>query len=171
MFRSFDHLQGNTEKWTLLKVIKIWMVILSDNYRFSLTALTPMLCGRAAEWLRSLRYMSRQEVTNDTGRIQQCPCISILKCYKVPDTSTYLSMHGLSQSCYTPWRVLQFVLFRYYYYYYYYTIRMSLVTRLFFLVLLLNQQWTPSLRLQASHCFTLQYFPYYVWCSKYSCLL
>jgi hypothetical protein len=59
----------------------------------------------------------------------------------------------------------------YYYYYYYYTIWMSFVTGLFFLVLLLNQQWTPSLRLQASHCFTLQHFPYYVWCSKYNCLL
>jgi hypothetical protein len=35
----------------------------------------------------------------------------------------------------------------------------------------LNQQWTPPLRLHASHCFTLQYFPHYVWCSKYSCLL
>jgi hypothetical protein len=40
---------------------------------------------------------------------------------------------------------------------------MSSVTGLFFLVLLLNQQWIPPLRLQASHCFTLQYFPYYVW--------
>ena len=29
---------------------------------------------------------------------------------------------------------------------------MSLVTGLFFLVLLLNQRWSPSLRLQASHC-------------------
>ena len=44
---------------------------------------------------------------------------------------------------------------------------MSLVTGLFFLVILLNQQWPPTA--QASS-FTLQYFPYYVWCSKYSCL-
>jgi len=57
------------------------MVILSDNYSFSLTAATPMPCGRAAEWLRSLRYVSRQEMTNDTGQIQQCLCIRILKCY------------------------------------------------------------------------------------------
>jgi hypothetical protein len=108
---------------------------------------------------------------------------------------------------------------------------MSLVTGLFFLAILLNQQWSPPLRLHASHCstfcvmcdvpstavfcsesiecdyyygyyyyyyyyvschkpilpdnylepsviptaqassFTLQYFLYYVWCSKYSCLL
>ena len=110
---------------------------------------------------------------------------------------------------------------------------MSLVTSLFCLVLLLNQRWSPPLRLQVSHCstfhiicdvpsiavfcnesikclllllllllllydmdvschrpflpgtslepaviptaqassFTLQYFPYYVWCSKYNCLL
>ena len=40
----------------------------------------------------------------------------------------------------------------YYYYYYYYSIWMSLVTVLFFLVLLLNQGWSPPLRLQASHC-------------------
>jgi len=33
---------------------------------------------------------------------------------------------------------------------------MSLVTGLFFLVLLLNQQWSPSLRLQASHCSTFR---------------
>jgi len=71
MFRSFDHLQGNNEKWTLLKVIAICRVNLSDNYRFSLTASTPVPCGRAAEWLRSLRYVTRQEVTNDTGQIQQ----------------------------------------------------------------------------------------------------
>jgi hypothetical protein len=32
--------------------------------------------------------------------------------------------------------------------------------RPFFLVLLLKQRWSPSLRLQASHC--SQYFPYYV---------
>jgi hypothetical protein len=31
---------------------------------------------------------------------------------------------------------------------------MSLVTGLFFPVILLNQQWSPSLRLQASHCVT-----------------
>jgi len=120
----------------------------------------------------------------------------------------------------------------YYCYYYYYTIWMSLVTGLFFPVLLLNQRWYPPLTLQASHCstfhimcdvpstavfcsesikcflllllllllydidvschrpflpgtslepaviptaqassFTLQYFPYYLWCSKYRCLL
>jgi hypothetical protein len=33
---------------------------------------------------------------------------------------------------------------------------MSLVTGLFFLVLLLNQQWTAPLRLQASHCSTFR---------------
>ena len=33
-------------------------------------------------------------------------------------------------------------------------IRMSLVTSLFFLVLLLNQRWSQPLRLQASHCNT-----------------
>jgi hypothetical protein len=32
----------------------------------------------------------------------------------------------------------------------------SLVTGLFFLVLLLNQLWSPSLRLQASHCSTFR---------------
>ena len=42
----------------------------------------------------------------------------------------------------------------YYYYYYYYTIWMSLVTGLFFPVLLLNQRWSPPLSLQASHCST-----------------
>ena len=44
----------------------------------------------------------------------------------------------------------------YYYYYYYFTIRMSLFTGLFFLVLLLNQQWSPLLRLRASHCSTFR---------------
>ena len=44
----------------------------------------------------------------------------------------------------------------YYYYYYYYTIWMSLVTGLFFLVLLLNQRWSPPLRLQASQCSTFR---------------
>ena len=44
----------------------------------------------------------------------------------------------------------------YYYYYYYYTIWMSLVTGLFFPVLLLNQRWSPPLRLQASHCSTFR---------------
>ena len=87
---------------------------------------------------------------------------------------------------------------------------MSLVTGLFFLLLLLNQRWSPPLRLQVAHCstfrivcdiiiiiiidmnvschrpflpgtslepaviptaqassFTLQYFPYYVWCYYY----
>ena len=44
----------------------------------------------------------------------------------------------------------------YYYYYYYYTIWMSLVTGLFFLVLLLNQRWSPLLKLQASHCSTFR---------------
>ena len=33
---------------------------------------------------------------------------------------------------------------------------MSLVTGLFFLVLLLNQRWSPPLRLQASHCSTFR---------------
>ena len=33
---------------------------------------------------------------------------------------------------------------------------MSLVTGLFFLVLLLNQRWSPLLRLQASHCSTFR---------------
>ena len=33
---------------------------------------------------------------------------------------------------------------------------MSLVTGLFFLVILLNQQWSPPLRLQASHCSTFR---------------
>ena len=42
----------------------------------------------------------------------------------------------------------------YYYYYYYCTIWMSLVTGLFFPVLLLNQRWSPPLTLQASHCST-----------------
>jgi hypothetical protein len=46
MFRSFDHLQGNIEKWALLKVIKTYMVILADHYRFSLTVATPVPCGR-----------------------------------------------------------------------------------------------------------------------------
>jgi hypothetical protein len=40
-----------------------------------------------------------------------------------------------------------------YYYYYYYT-WMSLLTGLFVLVLLLNQRWSPPLKLQASHCST-----------------
>ena len=40
----------------------------------------------------------------------------------------------------------------YNYYYYYYSIWMSLVTGLFCLVILLNQQWSPPLRLQVSHC-------------------
>ena len=35
-------------------------------------------------------------------------------------------------------------------------IRMSLVTGLFFLALLLNQRWSPPLRLQASHCSTFR---------------
>jgi hypothetical protein len=33
---------------------------------------------------------------------------------------------------------------------------MSLVTCLFFLVLLLNKHWSPPLRLQASHCSTFR---------------
>ena len=33
---------------------------------------------------------------------------------------------------------------------------MSLVTSLFFLVILLNQRWSPPLRLQASHCSTFR---------------
>ena len=40
--------------------------------------------------------------------------------------------------------------------YYYYMIWMSLVTGLFFLVFLLNQRWSPQLRLQASHCSTFR---------------
>ena len=44
----------------------------------------------------------------------------------------------------------------YYYYYYYYTTCMSPVTGIFFLVLLLNQRWSPPLRLQASHCSTFR---------------
>ena len=44
----------------------------------------------------------------------------------------------------------------YYYYYYYYTIWISLVTGLFCLVLLLNQQWSPPLRLEVSHCSTFR---------------
>ena len=39
---------------------------------------------------------------------------------------------------------------------YYYSIWKSLVTGLFFLVLLLNQRWSPPLRLQASHCSTFR---------------
>ena len=41
-------------------------------------------------------------------------------------------------------------------YYYCYTIWLSLVTGLFCLVLLLNQRWSPTLRLQASHCSTFR---------------
>jgi len=44
----------------------------------------------------------------------------------------------------------------YYYYYYYSTIWISLVTGLFFLVLLLNHRWSPPLTLQASHCSTFR---------------
>ena len=43
-----------------------------------------------------------------------------------------------------------------YSYYYYYTICMSPVTGLFFLVLFLNQRWSPPLRLQVSHCSTFR---------------
>ena len=43
-------------------------------------------------------------------------------------------------------------------YYFHYTIWMSLVTDLIFLVLLLNQRWSPPLRLQASHCSTFRIF-------------
>ena len=50
----------------------------------------------------------------------------------------------------------------YYYYYYYYTLWVSLVTGL--------SEPTVIPTAHASR-FTLQYFPYYVWCSKYSCLL
>jgi len=42
------------------------------------------------------------------------------------------------------------------YYYYYYTIWMSVATGLFFLLLLLNQRWSPPFRLQASHCSTFR---------------
>ena len=41
-------------------------------------------------------------------------------------------------------------------YYYYYSTWMSLLTGLFFQVLLLNQRWSPTLRLQASHCSTFR---------------
>ena len=53
-------------------------------------------------------------------------------------------------------------------YYYYYTICMSLVTVPFLPGTSLEPAVIPTA--QASS-FTLQYFPYYVWCSKYSCLL
>ena len=43
-----------------------------------------------------------------------------------------------------------------YTYYCYYSIWLSLVTGIFFSVLLLNQQWSPPLRLQASHCSTFR---------------
>jgi len=46
--------------------------------------------------------------------------------------------------------------YTYYYYYCYYTIWMSLVTGLFFPVLLLNQRWSLLLTLQASHCSTFR---------------
>jgi len=48
------------------------------------------------------------------------------------------------------------VISNYYYYYYYYMICVSLFTDLFFLVLLLNQRWSPPLRPQASHCSTFR---------------
>ena len=44
----------------------------------------------------------------------------------------------------------------YYYYYYYYSIWMSLVTGLLCLVHLLNQRWSPPLRLQVSYCSTFR---------------
>ena len=50
------------------------------------------------------------------------------------------------------WSVLGWILL--YYYYYYYSICLSLVTGIFFLVLLLKQRWSPPLRFQASHCST-----------------
>jgi len=60
----------------------------------------------------------------------------------------------------------------YYYYYYYYSIWMSLVTGLFFLVLLLNQRWSSPLRLQASHCSTFRIMcdvpSIAVFCSEFS---
>ena len=43
-----------------------------------------------------------------------------------------------------------------YFIYYYNSIWMSLVTGLFCLVLLLNQRWSPPLRLQDSHCSTFR---------------
>ena len=52
--------------------------------------------------------------------------------------------------------ISDFSIYYYYYYYYYYTIWMSLVTGLFFLVLLLNQRWSPLLSLQATHCSTFR---------------
>ena len=45
-------------------------------------------------------------------------------------------------------RIQLWLLQFFFFYYYYYTIWMSLVRGLLFLVLLLNQQWTPPLRLQ-----------------------
>ena len=62
----------------------------------------------------------------------------------------------------TSWGTVSFSLrtaalsYYYYYYYYYYTIWMSLVTGLFCPVLLLNQRWSPPLRLQASLCSTFR---------------
>jgi len=41
-------------------------------------------------------------------------------------------------------------------YYYFFSLSLSFVTGLFFLVILLNQQWSPSLRLQVSHCSTFR---------------
>ena len=43
-----------------------------------------------------------------------------------------------------------------YCYHHHHTIWMSLVTGLSFLILLLNQRWSPPLRLQASHCSTFR---------------
>ena len=51
---------------------------------------------------------------------------------------------------------LLYFYYYYYYYYYYYTIWMSIVTDVFFPVLLLNQRWSPPLTLQASHCSTFR---------------
>ena len=55
--------------------------------------------------------------------------------------------------------IILIIIILYYYYHhhhYYYTIWISPVTGLFFLILLLNQRWSPPLRLQASHCSTFR---------------
>ena len=69
----------------------------------------------------------------------------------------YLVVTLMACIFYVEWFLISFGIlytdyYYYYYYHYHYTIWMSLVTGLFFLILLLNQRWTPPLRLQASHC-------------------
>ena len=72
--------------------------------------------------------------------------------------SAHMCLKLLHLSDYLFWltKKFQFPLhyYYYYYYYYYYTIWMSLVTGLFCLILLLNQQRSPLVRLQVSHCST-----------------